>query len=79
MPWTPRTCRPLVVWLASPESAGVTGRVFEAEGGIIGIAEGYSHGPRVDKGARWDPEEVGAVVADLLAEATDPTPVYGAG
>ena len=27
----------------------LTGRVFEAEGGIIGIAEGYNHGPRRDK------------------------------
>jgi hypothetical protein len=56
----------------------VTGRVFEAEGGIVGIAEGYRHGPRVDKGSRWDPEELTSVVADLLTQATDPTPVYGA-
>lgn len=75
----PANVSPLVVWLASPQSADVTGRVFEVEGGIIGIAEGYSHGPRFDKGARWDPAEVGPVVADLLAEATEPTPVFGAG
>ena len=67
-----------VAWLASEESAGVTGRVFEVEGGIIGIAEGFRHGPRFDKGARWEPEEVGAVVADLIEEAATPTPVYGA-
>jgi NAD(P)-dependent dehydrogenase (short-subunit alcohol dehydrogenase family) len=75
----PANVSPLVVWLGSPESADVTGRVFEVEGGIIGIAEGFRHGPRVDKGARWDPAEVGPVVADLLREATEPTPVYGAG
>ena len=74
----PENVSPLVVWLGSTESAGVTGRVFEVEGGIIGIAEGYRHGPRVDKGARWNPDEVGAVVADLLREAAAPTPVYGA-
>lgn len=74
----PANVSPLVVWLASAESAGVTGRVFEAEGGIVGIAEGYRHGPRVDKGARWEPEELTSVVADLLSQATDPTPVYGA-
>jgi NAD(P)-dependent dehydrogenase (short-subunit alcohol dehydrogenase family) len=34
----PANVSPLVVWLGSPESAGVTGRVFEVEGGIIGIA-----------------------------------------
>ena len=75
----PSNVSPLVAWLGSAESAEVTGRVFEVEGGIIGIAEGYRHGPRVDKGARWDPAEVGAVVADLLREAEPPTPVYGAG
>ena len=73
----PENVSPLVVWLGSTHSAGVTGRVFEVEGGIIGIAEGYRHGPRVDKGARWNPDEVGAVVADLLREAAVPTPVYG--
>jgi len=75
----PANVSPLVVWLGSAESAGVTGRVFEVEGGIIGIAEGFRHGPRFDKGARWEPEEVGAVVADLLSEAATPTPVYGVG
>lgn len=74
----PENVSPLVVWLGSTQSAGVTGRVFEVEGGIIGIAEGYRHGPRVDKGARWEPDEVGAVVADLLREAAVPTPVFGA-
>ena len=75
----PANVSPLVAWLGSSESAGVTGRVFEVEGGIIGIAEGFRHGPRVDKGARWDPAEIGAVVAELLEQAATPTPVYGAG
>jgi NAD(P)-dependent dehydrogenase (short-subunit alcohol dehydrogenase family) len=74
----PENVSPLVAWLGSTESAGVTGRVFEVEGGVIGIAEGFRHGPRVDKGARWDPAEIGPVVADLLAQAEAPTPVYGA-
>jgi NAD(P)-dependent dehydrogenase (short-subunit alcohol dehydrogenase family) len=74
----PENVSPLVVWLGSPDSRDVTGRVFEVEGGIIGVAEGFRHGPRVDKGARWDPAEVGAVVEDLLREAAQPTPVYGA-
>jgi NAD(P)-dependent dehydrogenase (short-subunit alcohol dehydrogenase family) len=73
----PANVSPFVAWLGSTESAGVTGRMWEVEGGIIGIADGYRHGPRVDKGARWDAAEVGAVVADLLREAESPTPVYG--
>lgn len=75
----PDNVSPLVVWLGSPESAGVTGRVFEVEGGKIGVADGWQHGPTVDKGARWDPAEVGPAVRDLLAAAPAPAPVYGTG
>lgn len=73
----PANVSPLVAWLGSTESAEVTGRMFEVEGGIIGIAEGYRHGPRIDKGARWDAGEIGPAVADLLREAEVPAPVYG--
>ena len=74
----PENISPLVVWLGSAESRDVTGKVFEVEGGIIRVAEGWAHGPQVDKGARWDPAELGPVVADLLAKARPPVPVYGA-
>jgi len=69
---------PLVVWLGSAGSRAVSGAVFEVEGGIIRVAEGWAHGPQVDKGARWDPAELGPVVAGLLAEARPPVSVYGA-
>ncbi|MFI7165172.1 MULTISPECIES: SDR family oxidoreductase [Rhodococcus] len=69
---------PLVVWLGSAESKDVTGRVFEVEGGKITVAEGWRHGPSEDKGDRWDPKEIGPVVATLLEKAEIPTPVYGA-
>jgi len=74
----PENVSPLVVWLGSAESRDVTGKVFEVEGGLIRVAEGWAHGPQVDKGARWDPAELGPVVADLLAKARPPVPVYGA-
>ena len=74
----PENVSPLVVWLGSAESKDVTGRVFEVEGGKITVADGWRHGASVDKGARWEPAELGAVVADLLAKATPPEPVYGA-
>ena len=70
---------PLVVWLGAIDSAGVTGRVFEVEGGKVSVADGWRHGTVIDKGARWEPIEVGAAVTELLAAAPDPTPVYGAG
>jgi len=74
----PENISPLVVWLGSAESKDVTGRVFEVEGGKITIAEGWRHGPSEDKGDRWDPKEIGPVVATLLEKAEIPTPVYGA-
>ncbi|MBV9090543.1 MAG: SDR family oxidoreductase [Mycobacteriaceae bacterium] len=74
----PENVSPLVVWLGSAESREVTGKVFEVEGGLIRVAEGWAHGPQVDKGARWDPAELGPVVNDLLAKARPPVPVYGA-
>lgn len=74
----PENVSPLVVWLASPASAGVTGRVFEVEGGVVGLAVGWQPGPRRDKGARWEPEELGSVVEALIAEAPPPRPPYGA-
>ncbi len=74
----PENVSPLVVWLGSRQSRAVTGKVFEVEGGKIRVAEGWGHGPQVDKGARWDPAELGPVVTDLLAKARTPVPVYGA-
>ena len=74
----PENVSPLVVWLGSAESREVTGRVFEVEGGIVSVADGWQHGPKKDKGARWEPAELGPVVRELLAAAPSPTPVYGA-
>src|SRR5882757_9348872 len=74
----PENVAPLVVWLGSTDSAGVTGRVFEVEGGIISVADGWQHGPRQDKGARWEPAELGPVIRRLLEDAPSPAPVYGA-
>jgi NAD(P)-dependent dehydrogenase (short-subunit alcohol dehydrogenase family) len=67
----PRWIAPIVVWLASTESAGVTGRVFEASGRSLGVAEGWRHGPSAD--AVEDPEAVGPIVRDLLERAEVPT------
>src|SRR3954465_14235087 len=74
----PENVSPLVVWLASADSAGVTGRVFEAEAGRITVMEGWRPGPTADKGARWTPAEAGEAAAKLLAPAQPSGPVYGA-
>ncbi|WP_055568736.1 SDR family oxidoreductase [Streptomyces atriruber] len=74
----PENVSPLVVWLGSTASAGVTGRVFEAEAGRITVMEGWRPGPTADKGARWTPSEAGETALKLLAEAEVPQRVYGA-
>ncbi|MFD6887180.1 SDR family oxidoreductase [Streptomyces sp. NPDC059957] len=74
----PENVSPLVVWLGSDASAGVTGRVFEAEGGRITVMEGWRPGPAADCGARWTPSDAGEATTKLLAESEPPQPVYGA-
>lgn len=74
----PDNVSPLIVWLASAKSREVTGRVFEIQGGVVGVADGWQSGPRADKGDRWDPSELGPVVRKLLAKAPPPAPVFGA-
>ena len=64
---SPRWIAPIVTWLASEESAGVSGRVFEASGQVLAVAEGWVRGPRhapVD-----DPTQLGPIVAKLVAQA----------
>jgi NAD(P)-dependent dehydrogenase (short-subunit alcohol dehydrogenase family) len=68
-PSAPDNIAPLVVWLGSAESAGITGRVFNVRGGHISVAEGWRGGPAVTRDGRWDPAELGAVVPALVAEA----------
>jgi NAD(P)-dependent dehydrogenase (short-subunit alcohol dehydrogenase family) len=64
---SPRWIAPIVTWLASAESRGVTGRVFEASGQGLAIAEGWHRGP--EHPPVEDPAELGPVVADLVAKA----------
>jgi NAD(P)-dependent dehydrogenase (short-subunit alcohol dehydrogenase family) len=73
----PANVSPLVVWLGSAGSRFVTGRVFELQGGLIQLADGWRRGPFTDKQGRWSPDELGPIVEDLLARAEAPQPVYG--
>ena len=66
---SPRWIAPIVTWLASAESKGVTGHVFEASGNVLAIAEGWHRGPRV--APEEDPTKLGPIVADLLVEGPE--------
>jgi len=64
---SPRWIAPIVTWLASAESSSVTGRVFEASGRILAVAEGWHRGPTVE--AVDDPLKIGPIALDLVARA----------
>jgi len=74
----PANVSPLVVWLGSEGAGHVTGQMFEVDGGRICVAVGWTRGPEIDGGARWDPVDIGPVVDKLLAAAPTAVPVYGA-
>ena len=75
--WSAANVSPLLVWLGSPQSAHVSGRVFETEGGKISIADGWRTTQGVDKGAQWQPAEIAQAMDELLAKETPAQPVYG--
>lgn len=64
---SPRWIAVTTAWLASPEAANVTGRVFDIRGETLGIAEGWHLGPTAVQPD--DPAQLGPVVAELMAKA----------
>jgi len=72
----PRWVSPALVWLASPRSSDVTGRVVIASGRRLAIAEGWQRGPTASPVE--DAGEVDAVIRPLLAAARANADVQGA-
>ncbi|MDJ0770237.1 MAG: SDR family oxidoreductase [Ilumatobacter sp.] len=61
---SPMWIAPIATWLASEEAGHVSGRVFEASGQFLAVAEGWVRGPTTDPVD--DPTQLGPVVASLL-------------
>jgi NAD(P)-dependent dehydrogenase (short-subunit alcohol dehydrogenase family) len=74
-PRGPENIAPVVVWLGSLESSGVTGRIFEVMGGRLCLCEGWRRGPETAKDGRLDPRELGPLIHDLVARAALPEPI----
>lgn len=75
--FAPENTAPLVAWLCSPASAGVTGQIFELIGGRIRLALGWNDGPEFDRGSRWEAAELGARIRQLIETRPAAKPVYG--
>jgi len=57
----------LVTWLASPESKGISGRVFESWGYGYTVAESWQHGAFTE--ASKDPTQLGPAIRDIVARS----------
>jgi len=75
--FAPENVSSVVAWLCSPLSSHVTGKIIEAEGGRIAIADGWRSTDGVDRGRRWEPTDVGQAFDVLLAEQVPAQKVWG--
>jgi NAD(P)-dependent dehydrogenase (short-subunit alcohol dehydrogenase family) len=73
---SPKHIAPVVCWLASPESASVTGRVFDVSGRMLSVSEGWHRGPTIE-GPDDDPAVLGQAVLDLVAQARPNANMFG--
>ena len=64
---SPKWIAPIVTWLASTESKGITARVFEASGQVLAVAEGWHRGPTHEPVS--DPTLLGPIVEEMMAKA----------
>jgi NAD(P)-dependent dehydrogenase (short-subunit alcohol dehydrogenase family) len=73
---SPKHIAPVVCWLASPESSGVTGRVFDISGRMLSVSEGWHRGPTIEN-PDDDPAVLGQAVLDLVAQARPNANMFG--
>ncbi|MEM9033301.1 MAG: SDR family oxidoreductase [Actinomycetota bacterium] len=64
---SPRWIAPIVTWLCSEDAKDVTGRVFEASGSVLAVAETWNRGPTVEPVD--DPTKIGPIARQLVADA----------
>lgn len=76
--YAPENMAPLVAYLVSGRSAGVTGQVFELKGGTVFLSQGWTDSPAYEKSARLEAGEMDAIVRGLVARREPAKPVYGA-
>jgi NAD(P)-dependent dehydrogenase (short-subunit alcohol dehydrogenase family) len=71
----PRWIANLVTWLASPESAKITGRVFDVVGDRVGVSEGWVLGPQ---GKQTDePDDMGDIMREICNSARLNSNMFG--
>ena len=74
---SPRWIAVTAAWLASPEAANVTGRVFDVRGNQLSVAEGWRIGPTAEQPD--DPSALTPVLAELMRDAAPNANMSGRG
>jgi NAD(P)-dependent dehydrogenase (short-subunit alcohol dehydrogenase family) len=77
--YAPENMAPLVAYLVSERSRGVTGQVFELKGGTLFLSQGWTDSPAHEKDARVEAGEMDGIVRKLIEARVPAKPVYGAG
>ncbi len=72
---SPKWIAPIVVWLASEQSAHVTGRVFDITGQALSVSEGWHRGPTAEP--VLDPALIGEIAQQLVADARPNANMFG--
>jgi len=72
---SPRWIANVATWLASAESKGVTGRVFDVAGKRVGISEAWVLGPHADQPE--DPKDLTDVMRGIINEARLNSDMFG--
>jgi NAD(P)-dependent dehydrogenase (short-subunit alcohol dehydrogenase family) len=74
--WHPDNVGPVVAWLASDRSAGISGQVFVVVGGRVHRFRGWELVGEVEQDHRWSVDELAARRDDLFGEdRTGPPPI----
>jgi NAD(P)-dependent dehydrogenase (short-subunit alcohol dehydrogenase family) len=63
----PENVAPLIVWLSSDDSAGVSGRVLEIEGDRLSVANGWRLQTLALRDQAWDVGGIGDLVNQLIS------------
>jgi NAD(P)-dependent dehydrogenase (short-subunit alcohol dehydrogenase family) len=72
---SPHWIAPIVVWLASPESRDISGRVFDVSGNAYSVTEGWHRGPTMEP--TDDFAELGPALQKIVSEARPNANMFG--
>ncbi len=75
--WSPGNVSPVVAYLVSIDSRHITGKAFEIEGGRLSICDGWRSTEPIDKGDRWQIDELGTKIGHLIDSAVPAQKVWG--